>query len=89
MHIIQWTHLFTCVHIETWDKGRRHECSLVLKYLVIGHEEVTLQLITEVGVEKVAKGVELWKERVELWEDLWQPFAMVELWLKHEGIARE
>jgi hypothetical protein len=32
----------------------------ILKYLAIGHEKVALQLITEVGVEKVAEAVELW-----------------------------
>jgi hypothetical protein len=51
----------------------------VFKYLAIGHEKVTLQLITEVGVEKVAEVVELWASR---------PGKMVELWLKHEGIAK-
>jgi hypothetical protein len=52
----------------------------ILKCLAIGHEEVALQLITEVGVEKVAEAV-----------DLWEAFprgAMQELWLKHEGIAK-
>jgi hypothetical protein len=53
----------------------------ILKYLVIGHEEVTLQLITEVGVEKVAKGV-------ELWDNMSGSCRMVELWLQHEGIAK-
>jgi len=53
----------------------------VLQYLAIGHEEVALQLIIEVGVEKVA-------EAVELWELLEHPGAMVHLWLKHEGIAK-
>jgi hypothetical protein len=52
----------------------------VFKYLVIGHEEVALQLITEVGMEKVAEGVELW--------DHLCPGAMVKLWLKHEGIVK-
>jgi len=52
----------------------------ILKYLAIGHEEVALQLITEVGVEKMAEGVELWEGLC--------PGAMVELWLRHEGIAR-
>jgi len=33
----------------------------ILKYLAVGHEEVKLQLTTEVGVEKVAKAVELWE----------------------------
>jgi hypothetical protein len=37
----------------------------VLKYLAIGHEEVTLQLIIEVGVEKMV-------ETFKLWQDLWQ-----------------
>jgi hypothetical protein len=31
----------------------------ILKYLAIGHEEVALQLITEVRVEKVVEAVEL------------------------------
>ncbi|CAM6008245.1 unnamed protein product [Sphagnum balticum] len=52
----------------------------ILKYLVIGHEEVKLQLITKVGVEKVAKVVDLW--------EAFPPGAMQELWLKHEGIAK-
>jgi hypothetical protein len=52
----------------------------ILKFLVIGHEEVTLQLITEVGVEKVANGV-------ELWGNMLGQIRMVELWLQHEGIA--
>jgi len=52
----------------------------ILKYLAIGHEEVALQLITKVGVEKVAKGVELW--------EILCPGAMVKVWLKHEGIAK-
>jgi hypothetical protein len=37
----------------------------VLKYLAIVHEKVALQLIIEVGVEKVV-------EAVELWQDFWQ-----------------
>jgi hypothetical protein len=49
------------------------------KYLAIGHEEVALQLITEVGVEKVAEVVALWNS---------ERGKMVELWLKHEGIAK-
>ncbi len=52
----------------------------ILKYLAIRHEEVTLQLITEVGVEKVA-------EAIELWEDLYQGYVM-DHWLRHEGIVR-
>jgi hypothetical protein len=52
----------------------------VLKYLAIGHEEVALQLITQVGVEKVAEAVEIWEK--------YCPGEMVELWLKHEGIAK-
>jgi hypothetical protein len=52
----------------------------ILKYLAIGHEEVALQLIAEVGVEKVAEAVKLW--------DHFFPGAMVEFWLKHEGIAK-
>jgi hypothetical protein len=55
----------------------------ILKYLAIGHEEVALQLITEVGVEKVAEAVKLWDDDV-LWSDFFSP----ELWLKHEGIAK-
>ncbi len=51
----------------------------ILQYLAIGHEKGTLQLITEVGVEKMA-GVKLW--------DILCPSAMVELRLRHEGIAR-
>jgi len=51
-----------------------------LQYLAIGHEEVALQLIIEVGVEKVAEAVELWQVLC--------PFLLMELWLKHEGIAR-
>jgi hypothetical protein len=43
----------------------------ILKYLVIGHQEVALQFITQVGVEKVAKGVELW--------EVLCPSAMLEL----------
>jgi hypothetical protein len=51
----------------------------IFKYLAIGHEDIALQLIIEVGVEKVAKVVKLWdSHRGE----------MVELWLKHEGIAK-
>jgi hypothetical protein len=52
----------------------------ILKYLAIGHEEVALQLITKVGVEKMAEGVELW--------EVLCPGEMMELWLKHEGIAK-
>jgi hypothetical protein len=52
----------------------------ILKYLAIGHEGVALQLITKVGVEKVAKGIELWKGMF--------PSGIMELWLKHEGIAK-
>jgi hypothetical protein len=52
----------------------------ILIYLVIGHEEVTLQLITEVGVEKVANGV-------KLWGNMPRRTRVVELWLQHEGIA--
>jgi len=51
----------------------------ILKYLAIGHEEVALQLITEVGVEKML-------EAIELWEYSWKS-VIVELWLKHEGIV--
>jgi hypothetical protein len=51
----------------------------ILKYLAIGHEKVALQLITEVGVEKMLEAVELWENS---WEDVF-----VELWLKHEGIV--
>jgi len=54
----------------------------ILKYLAIGHEEVALQLITQVGVEKVAEAIELWEE------GLWWERELVELWLKHEGIAK-
>jgi hypothetical protein len=32
----------------------------ILKYLAVGHEEVVLQLTTEVGVEKAAEAVKLW-----------------------------
>jgi len=53
----------------------------VLKILAIVHEEVALQLIIEVGVEKVV-------EAVELWQDFLRPGAM-ELLLKHESIAKE
>jgi len=73
----------------------------VLKYLAILHEEVALQLIIEVGVEKVVEAVELWQDLwrkglqslmqdvgQDLWQDLWQPDA-VELLLKHESIAKE
>jgi hypothetical protein len=52
----------------------------ILKYLAIGHEEVALQLITEVGVENAAEGVELW--------EVLCLGAMVEFWLKHESIAK-
>jgi len=52
----------------------------ILKYLAIRHEKLALQLITEVGVEKVAEGVEFW--------EVLCPGVMVELWLKHEGIAK-
>jgi hypothetical protein len=52
----------------------------ILKYLAIGHEKVALQLITQVGVEKVVEGVELWEALC--------PGDLVELWLKHEGIAK-
>jgi hypothetical protein len=51
----------------------------ILKYLAIGHEKVALQLIIEVGVEKMLEAVELWENS---WEDVF-----VELWLKHEGIV--
>jgi hypothetical protein len=73
----------------------------VLKYLAILHEEVALQLIIEVGVEKVVEAVELWQDfwqdglrslmqdvGRDFWQDLWQPGA-VELLLKHESIAKE
>jgi hypothetical protein len=53
----------------------------ILKYLAIGHEEVTLQLFIKVGREKVFEAVKLWEE------DLY-PDAMVKPWLKHGGIAR-
>jgi hypothetical protein len=60
----------------------------VLKYLAIVHEEVALQLIIEVGVEKVVEAVELWQHLWQhLWQDFWQPDA-VELFLKHESIAK-
>jgi hypothetical protein len=52
----------------------------VLKYLAIVHEEVALQLIIEVGVEKVVEVVELWH--------VFRPGA-VKLLLKHESIAKE
>jgi hypothetical protein len=52
----------------------------ILKYLAIGHEKVALQLITQVGVEKVVEGVELWEALC--------PGDLVELWLKHEGISK-
>jgi hypothetical protein len=58
----------------------------ILKYLAIGHEEVALQLITEVGVEKVAEAIKLWDNNV-LRKDFF-PGVMMELWLKHEGIAK-
>jgi hypothetical protein len=51
----------------------------VFKYLAIGHEEVAVQLITEVGVEKVVEVVDLWNS---------QRGKMLKLWLKHEGIAK-
>jgi hypothetical protein len=35
----------------------------VFKYMASGHEEVALQLITKVGVEKVAEVVKLWELR--------------------------
>ncbi len=54
----------------------------VLQYLAVGHEEVKLQLITKVGVEKVAEAFGLWE--VFCWR-----LEMVELWLKHESIAKE
>jgi hypothetical protein len=54
----------------------------ILKYLAIGHEEVALQLITEVGVEKMVGSIELWENFWHFW-----PFK-VELWLKHEAIAK-
>ncbi|CAK9216345.1 unnamed protein product [Sphagnum troendelagicum] len=73
----------------------------VLKYLAILHEEVALQLIIEVGVEKVVEAVELWQDiwrdgvrslmqgvGHDFWQDLWQPDA-VEVLLKHESIAKE
>jgi hypothetical protein len=50
----------------------------VLKYLAIVHEEVALQLIIEVGVERV----------LELWEEFQHPIAVELLW-KHESIAKE
>jgi hypothetical protein len=53
----------------------------ILTYLAIGDEEVVLQLLTEVGVKKVAKTVEIWA--------MWCPGVMVEYWLRHEGIAKE
>ncbi|CAM6043671.1 unnamed protein product [Sphagnum compactum] len=52
----------------------------ILKYLAIGHEEVSLQLITEVGVENVVEAIQLWEH--------FGPCSMVQLWLKHEGIAK-
>jgi hypothetical protein len=58
----------------------------ILKYLAIGHEEVALHFITEVGVEKVVEAVKLWVDDV-LWRDFF-PSVMMELWLKHENIAK-
>jgi len=55
----------------------------ILKWLAIGHEEVALQLIMEVGVVKVIEAINLW-ECGNYWEHL-----MVDLWLKHEGIAKQ
>jgi hypothetical protein len=52
----------------------------ILKYLAIAHEKVALQLITEVGVEKVVEAIELW------W--IWCPDVMMEHCLRHEGIAK-
>jgi hypothetical protein len=51
-----------------------------LKCLAIGHEEVALKLITEVGVEKVDEAVELW--------EVWCPGSTMKHWLRHEGIAK-
>jgi hypothetical protein len=52
----------------------------ILKYLAIAHEKVALQLITEVGVEKVFEAVELW------WK--WWPYDVMEHCLRYEGIAK-
>jgi hypothetical protein len=60
---------------------RKHIMSVpwILKYLAIGHEEVALQLITKVGVEKMAQGVKLWDS---------YPNGMLKHWLENEGIVR-
>jgi len=39
----------------------------ILQYLAVGHEKVVRQLITEVGVEKVAEAIELWGWQRPIW----------------------
>jgi hypothetical protein len=52
----------------------------ILKCLAIGHEELALQLITEVGWEKVVEAIKLW--------GYFFPHGMMEHWFKHKGIAQ-